>query len=440
MKIISEATPDFPYQLRTWTSTESIDSAGKVDEPAKAWNRAVIQGFHGAEPEEQAQEKIVASIAKDQQQIYAIYPSEIRPGSLPATDPVATYSSFVGTLNVGEALLATDMITAVTVRPSHRRRGILSRMISTDLTAAKEQGVPMAALTASEATIYGRFGFGEANRYRSITVDTSLGFALRSAPVGTVELAPADTAGQVQAELFKSFHAATFGSISRPDHYRAMVSGEWTFDNPERDSKVRVAVHYAVDGSIDGYLSYKHLGYQSQPVTLEVIDLLALNPQAYLALWQFLADVDLSSAVNWDGAPANDPLLWALADSRRYKVNREVDSLWLRPLDIPVLLNARRYFGAGQIVLKVNDRLNLAAGRFALTVRDGKGHTEVLSAEGPADIEMDVAALGSLYLAGVSARTLWEAGRLDFGTEAAAVELFDEIFRTPVQPVSRTDF
>ncbi|WP_394940919.1 GNAT family N-acetyltransferase [Psychromicrobium sp. YIM B11713] len=441
MSVIREPETNFPYTLECWPLRDSVDSAGTVDERAKSWMLAVARGFHESDIAEENQPTFVGTAAADGQRAYAAYAEQIRQGSLPRREPVATYASSDGTINVGAGLLPVDMITAVTVRPSHRRRGLLSAMITADLADAKQRGVPLAALTASEASIYGRFGFGEATRSRFVTVDTSLGFALRTAPTGEVELAPTSSAGAVQAELFEAFHATTYGSILRPDHYRLLVAGEGSFDHPEPDRKVRVAVHYASDGQIDGYVSYKHLGYQHKPLTLEIIDLLALNSNSYLALWQFLGGVDLSMAVEWPGAPVSDPLLWALVDSRRYKVTREVDSLWLRPLDVPALLNARKYWADGEITLRVLDSLGCTPGVFTLKVQGGQPSTISHGEDdGPVDLELDVAALGSLYLAGVSARTLHQAGRLPAETAESALELFDDLFRSPVPPVTRTAF
>ncbi|WP_162183375.1 GNAT family N-acetyltransferase [Psychromicrobium lacuslunae] len=438
MTVIREPEENFPYKLESWTATKPAE--GVVDERDKAWTQAVARGFHEAETSDDRLPKLITTAAADQQRIYGVYATEVLQHSLPQLDPVATYASFDGTLNVGERTVPADMITAVTVRPSHRRRGLLSAMITADLHDAQQRGLPMAALTASEATIYGRFGFGEASRFRSVTVDTSNGFALRSAVTGSVEMLPTSSAADLQVRLFDLLHAETFGSISRPDHYRSMVAGEGSYDHPEPDRKVRVVAHYDVDGKIDGYVSYKHLGYESKPVSLEIIDILALNSNAYLALWKFLGEVDLSAAVNMPGAPMNDPLLWALTDSRRYRVTREGDSLWLRALDVPALLAARKYYADGELVIKVNDRLGLAGGRFALRVAAGQGQSESLSAEGTADLELDVAAFSSLYLAGVSASTLHQAGRITAQSEQAALKLFDKIFQTPEPPVSRSSF
>ena len=53
-------------------------------------------------------------------------------------------------------------ISMVTVAATHRRRGIARGLLEGELRAAASAGVPMAGLTVTEATIYGRYGFGPA--------------------------------------------------------------------------------------------------------------------------------------------------------------------------------------------------------------------------------------------------------------------------------------
>ena len=54
-------------------------------------------------------------------------------------------------------------VTVVGVLPTHRRRGLLSRMMRAQIDDVHERGEPFAVLWASEATIYGRFGYGLAS-------------------------------------------------------------------------------------------------------------------------------------------------------------------------------------------------------------------------------------------------------------------------------------
>jgi len=86
---------------------------------------------------------------------------------------VGTLGDFPLTLTVpGGARLATAGTTAVTVRPTHTRRGILTSMMREHLDRAVSRGEPVAALWASEPEIYGRFGYGLATELHQVRVDT----------------------------------------------------------------------------------------------------------------------------------------------------------------------------------------------------------------------------------------------------------------------------
>jgi len=56
--------------------------------------------------------------------------------------------------------IACGGVTVVGVYPTHRRRGVLRSMMDEQLRDVHEREEPIAALWASEETIYGRFGYG----------------------------------------------------------------------------------------------------------------------------------------------------------------------------------------------------------------------------------------------------------------------------------------
>ncbi|MFD6726512.1 GNAT family N-acetyltransferase, partial [Streptomyces sp. NPDC060131] len=117
------------------------------------WNRALNTGF--LRPPAVAEEQLEARR------------NEFVPGrSLGAFDGdrcVATFRSFDQELTaVGGGLVRADAVSNVTVTATHRRRGLLTRMMAQDLAAAKERGDVVATLIAAEYRIYGRYGFGPA--------------------------------------------------------------------------------------------------------------------------------------------------------------------------------------------------------------------------------------------------------------------------------------
>ncbi len=438
MTIIVEPTDDFPYEIRSFPARFAADGT----QPAsRKWEEAVDFGFHGSAPEDSDIEKSLISEEKDGRVHTGAYAASAPHGAWDADYPVATYASYRKTLNVGAGkLLPAHLISAVTVRPTHRRRGLLRTIITEDLRRAKADGLAIAALTASEATIYGRFGFGAASHAATIEVDSSHGFALKSGQPGRgfVEIAEPGELRELEPGLFDRVHAGTFGSIGRQDSYRHRVSGYWNFGKPGRDRTVRAALYYAADGTCQGYVSYR-VHESETPPTLKVIDLLATDSHAQLALWQFLGSVDLVQRIRREGVPLADPLPWALADKRRYQVKGVEDHLWLRILDTTAALQARHYWLDGTVSLRVTDALGFAGGVYRLNTLDGVGTVTQLPASEPADLELGAAELAELYLAGVSAQTLLAAGTVrELRTGGAAA--VDAVLAAPVPAHSLTDF
>lgn len=372
------------------------------------WFEAQARGFHQARTSEDHRKHFAEHLDADDVVLRGVWQDQ--PALGPGTIPVATYSSFDKTLNTGLGLQPARMISDVTVSPTHRRRGLLRALITEDLDDAVEQGLPLAILTASEGSIYGRFGFGPAVFQHAISVDTGPRFALRGpADDGSVELLEPAEAWPAMAEVFGRFHETTRGSVERPRFYQTILTGEYNFESG-RDEKLRTAVHLDAAGAPDGYVAYRPGPRKDGHRSIKVTDLVAVTPAAYLRLWRFLADLDLSDIVEWDRAPLDDPISWALVDPWLPRVTRLSDALWVRVLDVPAALAARPWGRDGEVVIEIADPLGHAAGWFRVLTRDGVA--EVSLSDADADVRMDAETLGALYLGGVRADTLQRAGRL----------------------------
>jgi predicted acetyltransferase len=390
---------------------------------AERWVNAVSFGFHESTRTPEHVAKSLATYRADQRTLTGVYQTQgVAPGSLAADVPVATFGTLRKTLNVGFGrMLETHMVTAVTVRTSHRRRGLLRRMMSEDLALAKSDGLAMAALTASEGSIYGRFGYGVASFERTVKVDTTARFRINHQAVGSVEIAEPRVLLELAPEVFDRVHRLTPGSMGRQDWYRQLASGSLGRDGKE-DPAVKVALHYGPDGAVDGYVSYKFLGWETKPHSMHVVDLVAATHEAYLELWQFLAAIDLVDRVTWEEAPLDDPLTWALADPRCIDSSDGRDMLWLRILDVVPALEARRYPVDGRLVLEVLDPLGLTAGTFALAVSGGEAAVERGEAGTAPDLTLDVSALSSIFLGAVCPVTLTAAGRIREHRQGASLQ------------------
>ncbi len=395
--------------------------ADEQPERLDGWYEAHARGFHQGRTSEELRQWFGAHLRADDVVLRGVWQDAPTLGS--GTIPVATYSSFDKTLNTGLGPHPVRMVSDVTVSPTHRRRGLLRAMMTADLQDAVDQRVPLSVLTASEGSIYGRFGFGPAVFQHSLTVETSPRFALREYDDdGAVELLEPAEAWPAVSSVFAAFHRQTRGSVERPAFYEPILTGAFNFEDGA-DTKLRIAVHLAADGTPDGYVAYRPGPREDSHRAIKVSDLVAVTPAAYLRLWRFLADLDLSDTVEWGHAPVDDPISWALVDPFLARVTRRTDALWVRVLDVPAALAARPWGRDGDVVLEVADPLGHAAGRFRVVTREGAA--EVSLTDAAADVQMAAETLGALYLGGVDIETLARAGRVSGAGVAAFAAMAD---------------
>ncbi len=322
------------------------------------------------------------------------------------------------TLPGGSAQMAGT--TWVTVLPTHRRRGILSQMMTAHFQDARERGEPVAGLWASEAGIYGRFGYGMAASSCTLEIDTSHS-AFRQ-PIdgpGTVRMLNADEAAVLLPPVFEATRLLRPGSFART---AAWWEHHWLPDpKSEREggTRLRFAVYERDDAAI-GYAIYRtrHRWPDRLPGgTLMIYDLQALDAPAEAALWRFALDVDLIRRVQVENGPIDSILHHLLADSRQLSANI-ADGLWLRPIDVPEMLSARRYGAPGRLVFEITDAVcPWNEGRFELDT-DGARSAECKPSAATPDLRMSAEELGAVYLGGTRPSALARVGRVEGSPDA----------------------
>lgn len=409
-----------------------------VPDDYRRWRQAVQIGFHQNRLSQRSLRLFYEEAAADDWTLQGVYDPQAPDAALDVAYPVATYASFTKDMNVGgPTLLPVHLISEITVRPTHRRRGILREMMTRDLAQAKESGMALAALTATEATIYGRFGFGPTTFINRIQVKTDIRFKLRVQPTGSIHMTSRDQLVEFAPVVFQRCHEQNVGSVGRTRNYAYLAAGHWSFAEETSNDTVRNIVHRDEDGRIDGYASYMVTDDITRARTLTIRDLCSATSNAYLALISHLASIDLVEKIEWGRAPVNDPLEWALVDRRCYRVTERSDLIWCRILDPETVLEARSYPCAdADLVLRVTDDMRFAEGTYALTVRDGVGDVAVTEAD--PDITLAADDLASLFLGGVDARTLAAAERLS-GSESG-IDRAQQLFTSLGLPYANTYF
>ena len=352
-----------------------------------------------------------------------------------------TFRSWGTELTVpGGERLPAAAVSAVTVLPTHRRRGILRAMVEAEHGASRERGEALGLLYASEYPIYGRFGYGPAIREATLTLDTRATGFLASAS-GRVEIIRADAQAVAALKgVFEAWRIRQPGEIRRPDH-------RWEYELALRDEpwgptwKGFVALHRDGAGAVDGYVRYHaddkwERRQPANPVTVD--ELHALNETAYVSLWRFLAEMDWAATVKAERRSPSELLPWLLTNARALDTSDIGDGLWVRVFDVPRALAARTYEREGSMVLEVVDR-EAPGGRTRVKLDAGPAGATCTETDRSADLRLDVAALGTVYLGGNSLRQAAAGFGVDEHRDGARAEA-DALFRTLDEPWSSTLF
>lgn len=298
-------------------------------------------------------------------------------------------------------------VTGVCVRPGHRRRGLLTRLMTAQLHGLHEDGrEAIAALWASEAGIYDRFGYGPAAEFARLSVPRGAAFR-PDVVTGDVRVreAPAAEAMPLIKACHDRIRPTRTGWLSRTD-------GMWNahLADEEHDRGGLTAYRYALHPQ--GYAVYRIKGdWQDRGPRneLHVREIVAETDEAYAALYRYLLDLDMVGELKFFTA-SDDPVVHLLAD-QRLALRSRTDSLWVRLVDVDRALPLRRYLSDVDAVLDVRDAFcPWNAGRWRLTVKDGDASVRRVDDE--PDVELDVQALGAAFLGGTRLATLARAQRV----------------------------
>jgi predicted acetyltransferase len=362
------------------------------------------------------------------ERVRALIPSGQRWAAFDGGAVVATAGTFDHAIALpGGGGLPMAGLTIVTVRPTHRRRGILRELMRLHLDDARRRGFPISGLWASEASIYQRFGYGVAAFGHAVEIDGAHALEL-AGPRELDELRWLDEA-QARRELPAIYARALAdrpGVLLRSEAWwRERRFLESAFARAGASRRRHVAAARA--GELVGYLQYRQRSGFTDGLpsgTLEIVELVAIDVCAAATLWRFALRADLFPRVTWWNAPVDDPLPWIVTDGRRIK-RRVTDTLWLRLDDVPAALAARRYPADGAL------RRVIEGAAWELAVSGGHARCTAADPGAPA-LHLSRPALGSIYLGGAAASQLARAGVVH--GDPSAIAAADRLFASAIAP------
>ena len=322
----------------------------------------------------------------------------------------------------GGAVVGHAAVTHIGVLPSFTRRGVATELIHHQLRDIAARGEVVATLRASEATIYERYGYGVAGSTQTVEIHTARA-ALRP-DVGTggaVRLIDAAQGWEVLPRIYAENRSSRPGTIDRPDVW-------WHGLRLRTESASRasyVALH-GEPGSETGFARYRPVDsetwFVSDKRTIVVEDFFAPSAEAYLGLLRFLLGLDLIDSVTFWMLPLDDPLPWLLIDRRAARVTAVHDETWLRIIDVPQALSARRYEGDSAVTIAVNDSL-LPTNSGAFTIAPSGAEP----ADRRPELHVGVEGLAAVLLGGTTWHAL-AAGGLVRAEDPAALTVADQLF------------
>ena len=334
----------------------------------------------------------------------------------------------------GGATVPMGGVTWVSVAATHRRQGILRRLLGAVHADIDDRGEPVAGLGASEGGIYGRFGYGVATLMRRVAIDVRA-VRLRDELVpkpGLVRFMESDEARLHVPLVWERARRQRPGETARTETWWDMVFG----DQAKPQDGFSPVVRLRHD---DGYASYRvrtewNEGRPAHHVLL--LELVAVTDDAHLALWHTLLGIDLVATITSRRAfTIDDPLILAVDNPRAVSTEAVDDNVWLRPHQPATLLGARTYATEDRFVLELlpdsTDPADAAPTRWE--VEGGPAGAVARRSRRRADLVLDRAAFGAIYLGGFRPSVLARAQRITEATTGALrrADLFFEAERLP---------
>ena len=355
--------------------------------------------------------------------------------ALDGAEIVATLRSApLDTTMPGGDAVATAGVTNVTVAATHRRKGLMARLLTAELQSARERGEPVASLIAAEWPIYGRFGFGPAVDYTEYQLDASAEWT--NPGQGTVEMVDPATLLAHAPAVYERHRAVSVGEITRHLSWWEIITHVVELE-PWKGFQVLCRDEA---GEVSGYAIYsidEEWVHRKPKATLKLNELVAATAGAEARLWRYLCEIDWVTTVEAETRRLREPLHHWVVDGRALTLTERTEMVWARPLDVPAALAGRQYAASGSLVFEVDDPIKLAGGRFRLET-DGVSTTCATTTAAP-DLSLPMFALGAVTCGGTSLLDL-QAGGLVIEHQPGSVLRADHLLRWPVEPWSATWF
>jgi predicted acetyltransferase len=356
------------------------------------------------------------------------------------TTLAASYAAIPFTMRANGRAMAMAGVTIVGTLPEYRRQGLLRRITEQSFLDMMDRGQTVAALWASQAAIYQRYGYSlcSIQRRYEIDIDTvDVNLLVDAAPGWDVQRSVAAESFSVVKELYRDFVADRSLYLHRSTPlWQANALAEREADGP-----VHIALCHDPEGRPQGYVVYTlregKVNHPARGQEIVIRDMVWLHIDACRALWAFLGKHDLVGRILWANAPVDDPA-WELMQEPRMLNARESEGVYFRIIDVQGALGARGYDRDGELIigLETDRETPWNQGSWRLTVSGGEA--EVSRVSSAADITFRIKSLSAAFSGFRRVRQLAAWGLVE--GSVSAIDRADGLLATRHAPHSPDHF
>lgn len=351
-----------------------------------------------------------------------------------AAQVVGVSANFSLDVSVPGGSVPTAGVSFIGVRPTHRRRGVMSAMLDNLHADGLSRDEPIAALWAADPAIYPRFGYGRASRLLRTEINRAHG-DLSNAPVDeSLRLRMVESGDDFPftQPIYSAERAARSGVPAVDERWHARQT--WDPLSSREGASTLYTVMAEDDTGVRGFMRYNvkpDWTAAHDDGKFQIYRMMSRDPAAHAALWRYALTFDLMTKVSWFNGPIDDPIhLWLTYP--RHATRQIEDALYVRILDLQSAMTARTLSDECDVVIEVTDhRFPDNAGRWRIA--GGPSGTTCDRTKDPVDLALDVRLIGAAYLGDASLREFARAGWID-ERRPGAISKLDAALRTDTPP------
>ena len=342
-----------------------------------------------------------------------------------------SFTAIPFTMRANGNAVALAGVSTVGTQPEHRRQGLLRRIQTQAFADMRDRGQSLAALWASQAAIYQRYGYAMTTVLRSYRVDTpDIGFHDGDWGSGHVKRMSVIDAFDVIKSTYIRF-------VENRICYLHRSKALWlqnAMEEIEGQGPVHAGVHFDEEGDPDGYVIYtlraNKVDHATRGQEIVVRDMAWLSMDSYRSMWEWLKRHDLVGRVSYRTAAIDDPAPELFAEPRLLH-SADHEGIWLRVVDVESALKDRAYSNEGEVTIGLTDDPLTPWNNRAIKLEASTEGAHVSSSQS-AELNMSAKALASLYSGFRTARQLRAWGLVEGRDDA--VDTADRLFASSHAP------